>query len=159
MSTTATETQALWFGESLAEIRVSADEGDGETSIVEMTTPYGAMPPLRVHDEDQSFYVVEGEVTFFVGDEEIVAAAGDSLLARRGRPHTFRAESEEVRMLVVTKGGFERFVRSVSRPAAYRATPALADPLTPEEAGAVTRAAARHGVEILGPPGMLPTEL
>jgi len=159
MSTIATETDALWFGESFAEIRVSAADGDGDVSIVETTTPRGAMPPLRVHDEDQSFYVLDGEVTFFVGDEETLAAAGDSLLVRRGRPHTFRPESDEVRMLVVTKGRFERFVRSTSRPAAYRATPAFADAPTPEEAAAVTRAAARHGIEILGPPGMLPTEL
>lgn len=155
----ATETETLWFGESRAEIRVSADDGAGALSVVETTTPYGAMPPLLVHGEDQAFYVLAGEATFFVGDEEIAAAAGDALFAPRGRPYTFRPESNEVRMLVVTKGSFERFLRSVSRPAAKRATPGAGRSPTLEEAAAVGRAATRHGIEILGPPGMLPTEL
>jgi quercetin dioxygenase-like cupin family protein len=159
MRTIPTDTEALWFGESLVEIRVSAGDGDGELSLVETTTPYRAMPPLLVHDEDQTFYVLDGEATFFVGDEEIAAAAGDAVVAPRGRPYTFRPESDEARMLMVTNGSFERFLRSVSRPAAKRATPGGDRWPTLEEAAAVGRAATRHGIEILGPPGMLPTEL
>ncbi len=153
MSTIATETDALWFGESFAEIRVSAADGDGDVSIVETTTPHGAMPPLRVHDEDQSFYVLDGEVTFFVGDEVVRAAAVDVIVAPRGAPHTYRVESEQARWLTVSAhGDWERLVRSFSRPAATSDLPAPAGRPTPEQAAALAAACLEHRIELVGPP-------
>ena len=159
MTAIAAETTAIWFLDSLAEPRVSSGEGDGRLSVIEMTVPAGAMTPLHVHDEDESYYVLDGEVALYVGDEVSTLGRGDSFLAPRGVPHTFRPETE-LRMLVVTEGAFERFVRAVGRPAEFLAPPpALDAPPSTELLDFVSREAARNGIEILGPPGMLPTDL
>jgi hypothetical protein len=117
------------------------------------------MPPLHIHDEDESFYVLEGVATLYVGEQVVTLLPGASFLAPRGVPHTYRAESE-VRLLVVTEGAFERFVRGVSRPAETLTPPPAADgPLDHDEIEFITRVAVENGIDFLGPPGMLPGEL
>lgn len=80
--------------------------------------------------------------------------AGETLLAPKGVPHTYRVESREgARWLVVTtRGDFERFVRSLSRPAERPELPASEGPPTPEQADALAAAAREHGIELVGPP-------
>jgi quercetin dioxygenase-like cupin family protein len=158
---TDTDTRTLWFGESLAEIRVSTRDGEGGMSMIEMDTPFGHMTPLHVHDEDESFYVLDGHMTLFVGDRVVEARAGSTVTAPKGIPHTFRVDSAQgVRALVMTSPGrFEDFVRAVSRPAALPERPVATEPPTIEQIEAFTRGAIENGIEILGPPGMLPTDL
>jgi quercetin dioxygenase-like cupin family protein len=157
MTTASTHTQALQYFAGKAEVRASAV--DGTVPVVELAMPYGAMPPLHVHDEDETVVVVEGRVTFFVGDEVVEASSGDSLVAPRGIPHSFRVESEDgARWITITpRGCYERFVRKVSMPVGAGASGP--GPMTLKEAVAFTAAAAQHGIEILGPPGTLPTDL
>ena len=117
-----------------------ADGADG-LSVMTSWAPAGHSPPLHVHrSEDEVFHVLEGRLTLLVGDTTSVAASGETVLAPRGVPHTFRVDSEDgARWLVVTTAGkFEAFVRA----AADR-------DLSPEELGAL---AAEHGIEIVGPP-------
>ena len=158
---TGTDTRTLWFDESLAEIRVSTRDGEGGVSVIEMDLPYAHMTPLHVHDEDETFHILEGRFTFFVGASVIEAEAGATLTAPKGIPHTFRVDSlDGARTLVVTSPGrFEDFVRAVSRPAAIPARPVVEGPPSFEEIEAFTRSAIENGIEILGPPGMLPTDL
>ena len=157
---TDTDVRTLWFGDALAEIRVSTRDGQGNLSMIELDLPYGHMTPLHVHDEDESFYIVEGRLTFFVGDEVIEATAGTTRVAPKGIPHTFRVDSPQgARAIVVTSPGrFEDFVRAVSRPAAVTTRPEVTEPPTHEQIEAFTRGAIENGIEILGPPGMLPTD-
>jgi hypothetical protein len=63
-----------------------------------------------------------------------------------------------VGMLLVqsTPAGFEAFVEAMSRPAGAEGLPEPAGPPTPEQAAQLTRVAAEHGIEILGPPGARP---
>jgi len=155
---TETDVRTLWFDDSLAEIHVSTRDGAGAANLIELTVREGHMTPLHVHDEDESYYVLEGRVTFFAGDRVIETTRGSSLLAPRGIPHTFRVDSAGARMLV-TGARFEGFVRAVSRPAELPALPHVDGRPTPEQAAALAGAAADNGIEILGPPGMLPTDL
>lgn len=158
---TDTDTRTLWFGDALAEIRVSKRDGQGRVSVIEMDLPHGHMTPLHVHDEDETFHILEGRFTFFVGNEVLEAEPGSTYTAPKGIPHTFRIESSEGgRGLVVTSPGrFEDFVRAVSRPAPVPERPSLDGPPTPDQIDAFTRGAIENGIEILGPPGMLPTDL
>jgi quercetin dioxygenase-like cupin family protein len=126
MTTTAATTDTLWFFDSLVHVRVSREEGEGRLSVLEMTAPRGSMPPLHVHSEDETCYVLEGALTIFAGDRVERLTPGDSLLAPRGVPHTYVAESEGTRMLVVTEGEYERFVRAVGRPAEQDTLPPAA---------------------------------
>jgi quercetin dioxygenase-like cupin family protein len=154
----AGDTRTLWFGDMLARIAVSRHDGDGQASVIEVTGRRGSMPPLHVHDEDQGFYVVDGRVTLYAGDDVHELEVAESVLAPRGVPHTYRIESDTATLVVVTAPGrFEDFVRAVSRPAA---APIL--PPTPGGAATDDRFAAiadEFGIEILGPHGMLPADL
>ena len=154
----AAETDALLFLDSLARVRVSCEQGEGHVSVIELTAPRGSMPPLHVHDEDETFYVLEGGGTFYTGEDVVSLSAGDSLLAPRHVPHTFCAGAEGLRMLVVGGGDFERLVRAVSRPAGNTTIPASTRPWREDTADLVA-IAGEHGIDILGPPGMLPTDL
>ena len=54
------------------------------------------------HNEDEWFYVIEGELTLWVGGETIVAPAGSFVYGPRDVPHTFLVTSTEARFLMVT---------------------------------------------------------
>jgi quercetin dioxygenase-like cupin family protein len=150
---TATHTQ-LWLLNTLVTLRVSSEEGNDGLSLLETLAPRGASPPLHVHHtEDEVFHILEGELRFRVGDDELRAGAGETLLAPKGVPHTYLVESERGRWLVATANGdFERFVRSFSRPAERSELPEPAPPRTPAQAEALAAACREHGIELVGPP-------
>ncbi len=147
--------QPLWFIDNLAYVHVDGEESGGAFSLCEIVAAHGDMPPLHVHHrDDETFYVLEGEVRLFFGCSEIVLPAGQAALAPREVPHTYRVESDGARFLVVNApAGFEQFLRGAGEPAPIAELPAPGRPLDPAE---LARAAAEHGIEILGPPGMLP---
>ncbi len=99
------------------------------------------------------FYVLDGEVTFWVGGEVIVAAAGAFVFGPKDIAHTFIVSSDEARFLLVTEpAGFEDFMRACGEPA-----PRLEIPPPPAEAPdfeGLARTAASFGIEFVGPPGI-----
>ena len=140
-------TDELQFLANRVRIPISGAQTGGAFALIESTAPAGDQPPLHVHrDDDEGFYVLEGELTLWVGDQTHVLRAGDGLLAPKRIPHTLRVGEGGARWLVAAApAGFEAFVRAVAA-----ATP------EPEE---LSRLAAEHGIDILGPPGMLPSDL
>jgi quercetin dioxygenase-like cupin family protein len=79
--------------------------------IIEITLPAGwDGPPLHHHDFDEAFYVLDGELTFQVGDELATAGPGSLTFAPRGSHHTLAnlADSPARYLLICTPGGFER---------------------------------------------------
>ncbi len=105
-----------WFG-SLAVIKATAADTGGQMTIVEITEAPGAEAPLHLHHrEDESFWLLKGEVTFEVGNTVIEAHAGDYLFAPRDVPHRYTVGPSGCRMLFVfTPGGFEDVLRSHQR--------------------------------------------
>jgi len=155
MPLAATSTEQLWFLNTLHTIRVRHDEGADGISLMESLAPHGDSPPLHVHHtEDETFHVLEGELRIRAGDADVRIGAGETLLASKGVPHTYRVESPEgARFLVITRrGDFERFVRALSRPAERPELPTRDGPPTPEEADALAATARQHGIELVGPP-------
>jgi hypothetical protein len=115
------------------------------------------MPPLHVHHRnDETFYVLEGELRLFLSDREIVLAPGQAAFAPRGVPHTYRVESDRARWIVINSpAGFEQFLRAAGEPAPAAELPPAGRHGDPAQ---LATAAADQGIEILGPPGMLPAE-
>jgi quercetin dioxygenase-like cupin family protein len=112
--------EAVWFLGSLLTIKASAQTTDGAVAVIEHLSPPGFGSPLHAHSrEDEWFYIMEGEVTFWGGGETHTAAPGGFVYGPRGIPHTFLVTSPEpARYLLVTEpGGFADFVRALSRPA------------------------------------------
>ncbi|MDX6554085.1 MAG: hypothetical protein QOD86_280 [Miltoncostaeaceae bacterium] len=127
--TRAGEGEARWWFQCLAEIQLTAEQTGGALSIVEITEAPGAEAPLHVHHRDhETFWILEGDLTFEVGGETIHASAGDAVFGPRGVPHRYTVGPTGCRMLfVMTPGGFETLVRDMSSPAAARTLPPSPD--------------------------------
>ena len=143
-----------WGPGDLYRFLVTGAESGGAYFATEAFVPPGGGPPLHVHrNEDEWFYVTEGELTFWVGGQVIVAGAGSFVYGPRDIPHTFAVSSDTARFLLVTEpAGFDGFVRTLSEPATELVIPPPAT--EPPDVEAMTRLAAEYGVEILGPPGI-----
>lgn len=148
------EGEALWFFGALATIKASAETTDGRVAVIEHLAPRGPGSPLHVHhNEDEWFYVTDGELTFWVGGQLFTAPTGSFLYGPRHVPHTFTVTSSQARFLLVAEpAGFENFMRALSEPAqALTLPPATSQP---PESERVMATAAENGMEILGPPGI-----
>jgi quercetin dioxygenase-like cupin family protein len=148
------EGEHLWFFGGLTTIKADGAETGGRVMVTEQLMPRGSGSPLHVHhNEDEWFYVLEGELTIWVEGTTIPAGAGSFVFGPRDVPHTFVVSSEQARFLLVTEpAGFEGFVRALAAPAAAPEIPPA--PTAPPDMGPVLRAAADYGLEILGPPGI-----
>jgi quercetin dioxygenase-like cupin family protein len=149
--------EPLWFLGGLATVEIDSDETGGEYSLIEITSAPGRMTPLHVHHrDDEVFFVLEGEIELYVGDEIRALPAGTTIRAPRGIAHTYRVSSQgPARCLVFSSpGGFDRFVRAVSDPAQE---PTLPPETYEPDMDRLASAATEAGIEILGPPGTLPS--
>ena len=63
--------------------------GAGNVSFIRVVAQPGEGPRLHRHPYPETFIVLEGEATFTVGDEEIVAHAGDIVVGPANVPHRF----------------------------------------------------------------------
>lgn len=91
--------------------KISGEETGGAYSMAEVHLE-GDGPPQHIHKaEDESFYILEGEVNFLVGEKTFVAKAGSFVLVPKGMPHTFsRVGQQNAKFLVVySPAGFEKF--------------------------------------------------
>jgi quercetin dioxygenase-like cupin family protein len=150
MSTRSGEGEARWWFGALAEIKVTAGQTGGLLSIIQITEAPNAVGPLHVHHrEDEGFWILEGDVTFEVGDVTIEASAGDFAFGPRGIPHRYTVGDAGCRMLfIMTPGGFEDLVREMSVPAESRTLPPASDEEPDwEHVAAVAKA---HACELLG---------
>ena len=146
--------EALWAFGGLATIKADAASTDGRVFVTEQYAPRGAGSPLHIHHrEDEWFYVLEGELTFWVGGRIITAAAGAFVYGPRDVAHTFVVSSETARFLLVTEpADFGDFMRAASAPAERLEIPPA--PTEPPDLLALIGLAADHGIEIIGPPGI-----
>jgi quercetin dioxygenase-like cupin family protein len=94
-------------------VRLRGEQTRDRLAVMENRVSAGfAGPPLHVHpDFDETFYVLEGELTFQLDDRRLTAGAGTLVFAPGEAPHTFaNLSGQEARMLLVcTPAGFERY--------------------------------------------------
>lgn len=146
--------ELFWFRGALINIRVSWDAGEDRVSVVEHYMPYGMSPPLHVHrNEDEVFHILEGSVRIQVDGVESVAQAGQTVMAPKGVPHSFRVESPEgARCLTITSGGdLERMIRENGRPADSTSLPPELEASHPVSSD-LAKSCARNGIDIVGEP-------
>jgi quercetin dioxygenase-like cupin family protein len=149
--------RAHWMLSRLFIVHVSGEETDGRLSLVEGLLPPDAMTPLHVLPHaSQILYVLEGELTAYLPGVSRVLRRGESMNQPAGVPQTHRVTSAEpARVLAVTSpAGFERFVAEAGRPAESLTLPPPEE--QPSDLEQLAAIAAKHGMELLGPPGALP---
>ena len=145
------EGPAVWFLNNRMTVKATAGSTGGAFGLVESWIPPGFSPPLHIHHrEDESFWVLEGELTMRCGDRTFRAAAGSFVFLPRDVPHTFVVEGQTpARMLtLLTPGGGEGFFVDAGRPAEHDGLP----PAAPPDIQLLKRVGERYGDEIIGPP-------
>ena len=136
--------EMLWFFGMLVTMKATAEQTGGEFSSRRYS--HAASRPST---DDESFYILEGGMTFYLEDgQPIPASAGSFVHIPEGYvPHAFQVGSETAQFLVLTRPPHEHFIRA-AEPAPSRTLPPQELP-DMEKVGA---AAVEYGIEILGPP-------
>ena len=150
------EGEAFWLLGMLQTIRIGRDDTAGQYGLLEIVVPPGMGSPWHVHpEEDEWFYLLKGEMTFWVGDTRLSLKPGSFAFGPKGVPHTFYAEGAGARALVgFAPMQFEGFLREVGEPAPERVLPPPPD--APPDVQQLIAIGKRNGLEILGPPGPPP---
>src|SRR5687768_997447 len=144
------EGQAVWFLGALLIVKATDEQTGGAFGLIDHVLPAGFSSPYHVHrNEDESFYLAEGEMTFYVGGERVKAESGAFVYGPREVPHGFAVEgTAPARMLLLnTPAGFEGFPVEVGEPAKELTIP----PAEPPDMEKVMAIAAKYETEILGP--------
>ena len=113
------EGNARWWGGGLATIKATGKDTGDLYSIIEVLEPQGARAPLHLHrKEDEAFYVLEGEMTFHIGEETIRARPGSFVFGPKDVSHTYTVDSGPAKLLfLLSPPGFEGFIEAIGKPA------------------------------------------
>ena len=143
------ESSALWFAGALVVVHVQAQDSDGRVGVWESVESQGDRLPLHVHHrEDEHVVLLEGQITFWVGNEIHHLNPRQTLALPRGVPHAHRVTSQQARILTVaTPAGFERLFTDLGVPVLAGTTA----PPRPDDA-TLEAAVGLLGVQIVGPP-------
>lgn len=126
------------------DIKISGKDTNNELAVFEQTgmTPFGG-PPLHIHiDQDEWFFVTEGEYLFKCGNDTFHMKAGDTIFLPRNIPHAFIQLSEQARTIVsyLPAGKMEEF---------FAATNKWTSPPSQNE---IAKVFADHGMKVVGEP-------
>jgi quercetin 2,3-dioxygenase len=124
-------------------VKISAKDTSGQFSVFEYEGFAKMGPVLHVHlKQDETFYIVEGEYLFGVGDEKHLLKAGDTIFLPRNIAHTWLQLSEKGKLLYTLQpaGTMEEFFKGMD---ALKGIPTPADLQKVHEA---------HGMKVVGPP-------
>jgi quercetin dioxygenase-like cupin family protein len=151
------EGEEHWFNGALIILKATAEQTNGNFTIVEFRMPQDFANPLHYHTtEDEFFYVISGELRFQLDDEIVDAPAGSLVWGPRDVKHAFRVDSPEARMLLMfgPGGNIESFFREGAKPARSLEIP----PPDEEFIGvpALRDLGAKYGQRHLGPPPIPP---
>jgi mannose-6-phosphate isomerase-like protein (cupin superfamily) len=148
------EGEPFWFLGSLMTLKVAGSQSMGTVSIVEQKAPEGFASALHVHhQDDEVFYVLEGELRVYCGEEHWTLGAGGLAFLPKEVPHAFSVMQGPSRLLQVSApSGFEDMMRAMGAPAT-----ALELPSGPPDMSVLMVEGPKwaHYAEIVGPPPMV----
>ena len=120
--------RSIWLLGMLVTFKAVSEETGGEASLYELTIPpqLGASPHIH-HAETEAFYVLDGEVEFFKGEQSVRAGPQGFVFVPRGVVHGFKSVGQRPGPLgglgIVTPGGLHEKLRSSLRAWASRREP------------------------------------
>jgi quercetin dioxygenase-like cupin family protein len=143
---------AIWFLGALTQVRVSGAQTGGALALADHLAQRGNASPVHIHDrDDETFFVLDGELRVFAGEEEHPAGPGTVAVLPRRLRHAYVVTSATARFLTLhTPAGFEQFAAEADEPAQALTLPP--PPAGPPDFAALAQAAARYGITILAPP-------
>lgn len=125
------EGKAVWFLNTLVTYKADKGTTSGQFGLIEQLLPPGFEPPNHIHHrEDEAFYVLDGQITFYCNNEIFEAKSGSFMFLPKELPHGFKvSNSGTARVLQLnTPGGFEMFHEDMGEPAITRTLPQPAEP-------------------------------
>jgi quercetin dioxygenase-like cupin family protein len=93
-------------------VLLRSEQSGEQIAVMDNTVSAGFPgPPLHHHAFDETFYVLDGELIFQLGEELFTRRAGELAFAPRNVAHTYANHSEAPAraLLVCTPAGFERY--------------------------------------------------
>jgi quercetin dioxygenase-like cupin family protein len=145
------EGQAFWFLNSLATIKATTESTGGSYSLIHYVAAPGSATPYHLHHaEDEAFYLLDGEATFFCNGKKTVVGPGGYIFLPRGIPHGIRHAATVATTLLILAmpgTGFAGLVSEMGEPALERVLPTPTQPDVEEMA----RLCAKYGIDVLGP--------
>ncbi|MGZ3851875.1 MAG: cupin domain-containing protein [Flavisolibacter sp.] len=125
--------------------KISTTDTDGDIYLFESSRVKEGGPALHYHyEQDEYWYILQGEFVFKVGDQEFKAKAGDTVFGPRMVPHAFAKVGEgeaKILMFFQPAGKMEDMFRKISDGATKNMTEAEQDKFREE-----------HGIKRVGPP-------
>ncbi|MGI8688974.1 MAG: cupin domain-containing protein [Thermomicrobiales bacterium] len=148
---------SLWYGSALINSLATAAMTGGHYALLRWRMQKGFTPPAPHRHGPEDFYIIRGQLRFWVAGEELVATDGDFVRTPPGIWHTFQVESDEAEFLIIfSPAGMETFFQTLGRPAEAMELPAgRVGPPDPERLRAL---APRYGAEF-SPPGTTPQDM
>ena len=144
------ETLDIWG--SIYRFKALGEQTERAYTLVEVHGRSGFETPLHSHaNEEEGFYILDGDVTLALGDESVNASPGTFAFVPRGTAHGFRFRRDARMLLLLSPGaaGHEGMFREVGAPARSDAVPS--EPSLPSDPEGVADIAQRHGTAVLGP--------
>jgi len=137
------KSEQRWMGDTSAYFLATGALTGGAFALVDERAKRGTSVPLHKHDDDmESFFVLEGEVSFFLGGRSAQrGGAGAFVHIPGGTIHGFRIESESARYLILTTPRHGEFYRAITSPV----------PLTNIDGGVIRKASEEYGIDFVGP--------
>jgi quercetin dioxygenase-like cupin family protein len=138
-----------WMGDTSTYFLATGEQTGGTFTLVDEQANRGqSVPPHRHRDDMESFYVVDGEITLYIGDEPGVrASAGSFAHIPGGTVHGFRIESETARYLILTTPRHGQFYRAIT----LASQPGGLPPLESIDGSQIEKACEEYGIEFVGP--------
>ncbi|TQS39699.1 cupin domain-containing protein [Cryptosporangium phraense] len=142
-------TDQFWFLGGKARILIPGEATHGAISVMEFADTEKHAPPLHIHDnEDEIWTVLDGEISFFVGDDRYDLEPGNVALGPRGVPHAYLVRSPLARMAVsFAPAGLEKWFSGNSSPVITGD-----DVPAPFDIGSIVAAAEAYQLRVAGPP-------
>ncbi len=138
-----------WMGGTATQFLATGQLTGGKFAMIDERAPRGVGAPLHRHAaDDESFYVLEGELSFFLGDAPPHRGGpGAFVHVPAGAVHGFRIESETARYLILTTVRHGEFYKAITLASREGGLP----PIEKVDGETVNRACREYGVEFIGP--------
>jgi len=141
---------SYWYIGHLMSILISSGDTNGAFSLIHGYEIKGLEPPPHIHTrEDESFYILNGEIDYTVDKEVFHAKRGDWIFLPRNIQHSFMVQSEQAEVLInLSPGGFEEYFREMSEPARDLVIPPR--PNGPPDVKRIIETASKYGIKFPG---------
>jgi len=140
--------ESVWYTGWLLTFLATGEETQGRFALIEAVTRKGNAPPPHIHRrEEETFYILEGEMTASVGGQTIKGTPGTVICLPPNLAHSVKIESEQVRMLILlTPAGLEGYFKECSVPAPAMTLPPPAE-IPYADLQKLIAVAAKYGIE------------